>query len=478
MNRLNSASETGAASWQQNYGYDRFGNRWYSSGNYLPNPTLTPQSVAAYGDQSKNQLIASIYDNAGNQTTDAATSGFTYDAENRQISSTVGGTYVTYNYDGDGRRVKKVVGTSTTIFVYNAGGQLIAEYTSPDTISNNGLSYLTSDHLGSTRVVTDINGFVKSRHDYLPFGEEIGTDHLPTGLSYGATDGERQKFTGKERDSESGLDYFVARYYSSAQGRFTSPDEFTGGPEDLFDFADNVSANPTFYADLTNPQSLNKYQYSYNNPLRYVDPNGHDPGDDEPKGTGRQIVDTAADVAVGVLRGFASSVTGGLIGAPKETDSIASRLGQAGGSGLAIVAGTDVAVVSGTGGIVTSPTVVGAVAGGVGVAAGVGIVSGGLVNAARVVTTPIHQKGGPSGENSPGVSSSGHPTDQHGNKLGPSGKPMVNTTRSTTREAARNRALREGSRTVEHRNPKRGEGHFHPADFAGKKKPVSTHHEY
>ncbi|HSK30034.1 MAG TPA: RHS repeat-associated core domain-containing protein, partial [Candidatus Limnocylindria bacterium] len=62
----------------------------------------------------------------------------------------------------------------------------------------------------------------------------------------------------KERDVETGLDYFLARYYSSTQGRFTSPDEFTGGPDELYDFADDAADNPTFYADLTNPQSLNK----------------------------------------------------------------------------------------------------------------------------------------------------------------------------------------------------------------------------
>ena len=67
------------------------------------------------------------------------------------------------------------------------------------------------------------------------------------------------KFTGKERDTESGLDYFGARYYASNMGRWTSPD-----PLNLTD------------ERLLNPQTLNKYGYAANNPLKYIDPDGKD----------------------------------------------------------------------------------------------------------------------------------------------------------------------------------------------------------
>jgi RHS repeat-associated protein len=230
--------------------------------------------------------VASQYDLSGNQTGDAPPGSgntFTYDAENHQV--TFNGTGGQYGYDGDGHRVTRSTSAGTTVFVYDVGGQLIAEYGGQTSTSNAGTSYLTTDHLGSTRVVTSSTGAVISRHDYLPFGEEIQISQSvtiagrTTSQGYGGTDDTRQKFTSKERDTESGLDYFEARYFSSMQGRFTSPDEFTSGPEDVEDFTDIATDNSTLYADIHEPQSFNKYQYCYNNPLRHIDPNGHGPGD-------------------------------------------------------------------------------------------------------------------------------------------------------------------------------------------------------
>jgi RHS repeat-associated protein len=105
--------------------------------------------------------------------------------------------------------------------------------------------FVHKDHLGSTRILSTVAGGVYDSMDYLPFGEQIA-----------GGSGSTHKFTGKERDSESGLDNFGARYMSSNLGRFMSPDEFK-------------------YINKADPQTLNLYGYVANNPINSVDPTGH-----------------------------------------------------------------------------------------------------------------------------------------------------------------------------------------------------------
>ena len=119
----------------------------------------------------------------------------------------------------------------------------------PQTGLNEGTVYFyVKDHLGNTRLVLDSTGAMQSRMDYEPYGIEL----YPLAAN---TSGEKYKFTNQERDYATGLDYFHARYYSSAMGRFMGADKISG--------------------DFDQPQTWNKYTYGANNPVRYFDPDGY-----------------------------------------------------------------------------------------------------------------------------------------------------------------------------------------------------------
>jgi RHS repeat-associated protein len=119
-----------------------------------------------------------------------------------------------------------------------------------------GVFYYFSDHLKTASVITDSAGVIKAESDYYPWGGE---------LQFVNNDSNDYKFTGKKRDTETGLDYFGARHYSNGLGRWVSADW-------------SATPVPVPYADFHDPQSLNLYGFVGGNPASKADPDGHDGG--------------------------------------------------------------------------------------------------------------------------------------------------------------------------------------------------------
>ena len=188
--------------------------------------SYTPQSVNVSGDDSTQFYIMTTYASlisgpGGEQVTEMA------------MNTTTSGSGVT----------NTMVWQHANVY---AGGKLIATY------DNDGLHFYLNDPLGTRRVQTDYAGVLEQTCSSLPFGDGLAC----TGSTTAPTE---HHFTGKERDSESGNDYFGARYYASSMGRFMSPDPL--GP---------------WVADVSDPQSWNFYAYGRNNPLINIDPTGTD----------------------------------------------------------------------------------------------------------------------------------------------------------------------------------------------------------
>jgi RHS repeat-associated protein len=296
LGRLSSAREfrgdNNQQSWLVNYTYDLFGNRYQYQSQNGGNPFSQVWTENADINQATNRYANGLtYDDAGNVLTDQKFRQlkFQYDANNRQKQSSNldDSNAVVSVFDASGQRVAtQVSGSLTNVLVYDAGGKLLAEYGSPSA-GPGGTTYLTSDHIGSPRVVTSGSGTVVSRHDYLPFGEELSTVGMRTsGQGYGAADGARQKYAGMESDDGSGMATTLWRKYDSSSGRWTSPDPYTAS------------------MTIANPQTFNRYSYVGNDPVNMRDPSGlmtkegqpdPDSGDpkDEPPGdpfeTGRSI---------------------------------------------------------------------------------------------------------------------------------------------------------------------------------------------
>jgi RHS repeat-associated protein len=303
LNRLTSAQNTATTSVSTQFAgaygcwtYDGFGNRTAETWLTTACPSsLTP--TAAYNGSNRmtwtsvNAAGSNMqYDGAGNVLFDGANS-YAYDPEGRlcavRNTATGGPVYTAYIYGADGARVAKlntgsltsssgsltcwtpsVSDTLQSQYLLGLGGEQVTELDGGSnwkhtnvwaggkilaTYDGQGLHFPLTDPLGTKRIQVNASGLVDETCLSLPYGN---------GLSCSGDDATEHHFTGKERDTESGNDYFEARYYSSSMGRFMSPDW-------------SAKASPVPYATFADPQSLNLYSYVRNNPLNRTDADGH-----------------------------------------------------------------------------------------------------------------------------------------------------------------------------------------------------------
>ena len=197
------------------------------------------------------------YDCDGNMKTrviGGQTFNLGYDDENRLVSVSGPGVSASFVYDGDGNRVQSTIGGVTTTFVGNyyevssapVSGVTKYYYAGASRVAmnvNGTVSYLLSDQLGSTSITADGNGNKLTELRYKAWGEIRYTSGTPTNYQY----------TGQYAYASLGLDYYVARFYDPALGRFISADTIV---------PDGV-------------QGYDRYAYANNNPVLYNDPSGH-----------------------------------------------------------------------------------------------------------------------------------------------------------------------------------------------------------
>ena len=253
----------GYASALESYAYDTEGNRTSS------------HLSSSYTHDMANRLIEDdnacyVYDANGNLETRTARVGmagcigdettYEWDVLNRLLRIDFSdGTFAAYRYDAQGRRIEKDVNAAVTRYVYDddaillefdGGNVLQARYShgeeidQPLAMMRGGASYFYhTDHLGSVRLLTDTAGAVANRYNYDAFGNWEATSYETVSNPFG--------FTARERDAESGLMFYRARYYDPRIGRFISEDPIGCASNDL-----------------------NLYRYVFNGPTNASDPSG------------------------------------------------------------------------------------------------------------------------------------------------------------------------------------------------------------
>ena len=274
MNRLVDAEVTGGTYgiYSEEYQYDS------STGN-LKKKTWGSDLYTYTYDTSHKHAVASAtygsttwsydYDDNGNmdsRSDGSTTTTLDYDVENRLVSTS--NPSATFVYDGNGARVKGTIGGNTTVYIGNyyewtgsastmksyyytsaplstgAGGTRVAMRDGNGT-GTNGLSWLLADHLGSTSLTTNASGTKTAEVRYKAWGEDRYT--WGTTLT-------TMKYTGQREESLLGLYFYNARWYDSKLGRFIQAD--------------------TIIPEPGNPMAWDRYAYTINNPVNYIDPTG------------------------------------------------------------------------------------------------------------------------------------------------------------------------------------------------------------
>ncbi len=264
------ASDTasGTSAYTQSFTYSPIGNITNFNGttfNYSDNGYNNPHAVTSVGGTTH------AYSSNGNLINDG-TWTHAWDYRNRLTGSSDGTNNLTYTYNQENARMKLVDGSDTTLYPFsdyqikNGVPKLYLSLgdTAVATVEGATTTYIHTDHLGGTTITTDSTGFITQELDYYPFGDTRIDNQ------YGGHSQDRQ-FTGHIKDAETELLYMGARYYPGSAGRFISQD-----PANL-DLGsqswESKYERPTELF-LRDPQQLNTYSYSRNNPIVNTDPGG------------------------------------------------------------------------------------------------------------------------------------------------------------------------------------------------------------
>jgi RHS repeat-associated protein len=283
LGRMSTAKTNGSSQfpqWGLSETYDAYGNRWSQSVT-AGTGYASSLSFANPGGAQTNHPDGWCFDASGNLLSETSSTcppsnpTFVYDGENRMTSDP--GAGATYLYDGNGTRVQKCLPnctnpTSSTVFIFS-GSQDIAEYDNGAAPSGPSREFIYSDVIPGAGLLATITGgstpkttyFLSDHLDWRvstdgtsgspTYGQVNGYQgHYPFGESWYSQSGNEFVLTSYQRDSESGLDYAMARYYDSRAGRFCSADPLGG--------------------QLDDPQTWNRYTYARNDPINMHDPSG------------------------------------------------------------------------------------------------------------------------------------------------------------------------------------------------------------